>query len=93
MSSRTTLFAKKEDLKRLADNTARAIQETQSRSYSVAICFDALLTVLDRRRRRGTPSIAAEVKALLEQLPKGPKLAEEPTKEEQKDANPPSNEG
>jgi hypothetical protein len=89
MSSRTTLFAKREDLKKFADNVALEFQHTNSRSYSVALCFDALLTVLDSRRKNGTPKISEQVKALLEKLPKQPKQVEEAPK----DANPPSNEG
>jgi hypothetical protein len=82
------LFAKREDLKKFAANVADEFQKTNSRSFSVALCFDALLTVLDNRRRKGTPSIADEVKELLSRLPK----QAEPKQEEPKDANPPSNE-
>lgn len=90
MSSRTSLFAKREELKQFARNVSEEFQKTNSRSFSVALCFDALLQVLDSRRRKGTPSIAEEVKALLSRLPKEPKQVEQ---EATKDANPPSNEG
>lgn len=89
MSSRSTLFAKREELKKFADNVAQEFEKTNQRSFSVALVCDALLTVLDRRRKQGTPSIADEVKALLSSLPK-PKQVEQ---EAPRDANPPSNEG
>lgn len=89
MSSRTTLFAKREELKQFAANVAQEFEKTNSRSFSVALCFDALLTVLDRRRKNGTPAISDEVKVLLSNLPK-PKQVEQ---EAPKDANPPGNEG
>lgn len=99
MSSRTTkgkdnrpITAKElKDFARIFSvNVANEMQKVSARSFSVAMCFDALLTVMDKRRKPLTPKISDEVKELLNSMAKQPPAEE---KKEGPNASPPSNEG
>ncbi len=60
---------------------------------SVAICLDALLEVMDRRRRKGTPKVSDELRALLNTMTQPIQPPTEETKPEEPNASPSSNEG
>lgn len=78
--SRTVFSAK--DARRLAGNVGKEFQDMDRRISSVAVCFDALLSVLDRESdaHEGKPSVTARLK---EEIERRKELAKA------KNANPP----
>lgn len=102
MSSRTTkgndnrpVTAKelKDFAGKFSNNVAREIEKVNAGSRSLAICFDVLIEVMDKRRKPLTAKISDEVKALLNSMAKKPDKAPTEEKKEEPNASPPSNEG
>jgi hypothetical protein len=56
------------DLRRLAKNSAAAMESLNARGHSLAVCFDALVTVLDRRMGvpGQLPKVSEELRAELD---------------------------
>ncbi len=74
MSSGTSNFVTKEGLRKFANNVAIEVNNQRTQSMSLAICFDTMLAVLDRRFPPaiiGGATVSEEVKAeLSKRMPK-----------------------
>lgn len=82
-------------LRNLAKNTADKFEDTIHRNMSMALCFDVLLEVMDRRRKPMTPKISDEVKTVLKERRDAAeqRMKEASEKAKEANANPTSNAG